>query len=564
MVIVAATEAAFPAMMKPLLDRGFQGASSFQVWWVPTAVLLIFVARGAASFIVGYAMQWVANNVLRDLRMAMYEKLICLPTSFFDKSNSGRLISKMIVEVHMVLLVATNVVTVVIRDSLVLIGLLAWLFWLNWQLTLIVLTLLPVLAAFSFRFSKRMREVSGKFMSATGDMTATIEEAIAGNRVIKVFGGHDYETKRFGDVSASYRGQAMRLAIAQSVQSPVTQLIAAVGVAAILTIALMQSRTGAATVGDFVSFITAMLMMFGPLRHLTDVNSQMQRGLVAAESIFSLIDENTERDAGKKTLARAIGSIVFTEISLCYPGRDRPAVEAVNLEIPAGKTFALVGPSGSGKTSLISLLPRLYEPTAGKIKIDDVSIDELKLRSLREQLALVSQDVILFNDTIGRNIAYGRDNISEEAIWQAVRAADLEQFIRSLPEGLQTMVGDRGVRLSGGQRQRVAIARAVIKDAPILILDEATSALDTASEASVKAAIDRLRHNRTTLIVAHRLSTVENADWVVVMDGGKIVQQGTHRSLIAESGLYHSLYSKMQRGDIRGSSMDNDAVAQRP
>jgi len=564
MVIVAATEAAFPAMMKPLLDRGFQGASSFQVWWVPTAVLLIFVARGAASFIVGYAMQWVANNVLRDLRMAMYEKLICLPTSFFDKSNSGRLISKMIVEVHMVLLVATNVVTVVIRDSLVLIGLLAWLFWLNWQLTLIVLTLLPVLAAFSFRFSKRMREVSGKFMSATGDMTATIEEAIAGNRVIKVFGGHDYETKRFGDVSASYRGQAMRLAIAQSVQSPVTQLIAAVGVAAILTIALMQSRTGAATVGDFVSFITAMLMMFGPLRHLTDVNSQMQRGLVAAESIFSLIDENTERDAGKKTLARAIGSIVFTEISLCYPGRDRPAVEAVNLEIPAGKTFALVGPSGSGKTSLISLLPRLYEPTAGKIKIDDVSIDELKLRSLREQLALVSQDVILFNDTIGRNIAYGRDNVSEEAIWQAVRAADLEQFIRSLPEGLQTMVGDRGVRLSGGQRQRVAIARAVIKDAPILILDEATSALDTASEASVKAAIDRLRHNRTTLIVAHRLSTVENADWVVVMDGGKIVQQGTHRSLIAESGLYHSLYSKMQRGDIRGSSMDNDAVAQRP
>lgn len=564
MVIVAATEAAFPAMMKPLLDRGFQGASSFQVWWVPTAVLLIFVARGAASFIVGYAMQWVANNVLRDLRMAMFEKLICLPTSFFDKSNSGRLISKMIVEVHMVLLVATNVVTVVIRDSLVLIGLLAWLFWLNWQLTLIVLTLLPVLAAFSFRFSKRMREVSGKFMSATGDMTATIEEAIAGNRVIKVFGGHDYETKRFGDVSASYRGQAMRLAIAQSVQSPVTQLIAAVGVAAILTIALMQSRTGAATVGDFVSFITAMLMMFGPLRHLTDVNSQMQRGLVAAESIFSLIDENTERDAGKKTLARAIGSIVFTEISLCYPGRDRPAVEAVNLEIPAGKTFAFVGPSGSGKTSLISLLPRLYEPTAGKIKIDDVSIDELKLRSLREQLALVSQDVILFNDTIGRNIAYGRDNISEEAIWQAVRAADLEQFIRSLPEGLQTMVGDRGVRLSGGQRQRVAIARAVIKDAPILILDEATSALDTASETSVKAAIDRLRHNRTTLIVAHRLSTVENADWVVVMDGGKIVQQGTHRSLIAESGLYHSLYSKMQRGDIRGSSMDNDAVAQRP
>jgi len=453
----------------------------------------------------------------------------------------------MVVEVHMVLLVATNVVTVVVRDSLILIGLLAWLLWLNWKLTLIVLMLLPFLAGFSMQFSKRMRDVSGKFMSATGDMTANIEEAIAGNRVIKVFGGQIYETKKFDAVSALYRGQAMRLAIAQSLQSPVTQLIAAIGVAAILTIALMQSRTGIATIGDFVSFITAMLMMFGPLRHLTDINSQMQRGLVAAESIFSLIDEKSEVDRGQHTLKRTNGSLRFSDVTLSYPGRDRPAVDGVTLEIPAGKTFAFVGPSGSGKTSLISLLPRLYEPTQGVIFIDDVPIHELALRSLRAQFALVSQDVVLFNDTLARNIAYGREDIPESTIWDAIQAADLVQFIHSLPEGLETVVGDRGVRLSGGQRQRVAIARAIIKDAPILILDEATSALDSASESSVKEALDRLRQNRTTLVVAHRLTTIENADAVVFMDQGKIVQRGTHQNLIKEQGLYKTLYSQMRR-----------------
>jgi subfamily B ATP-binding cassette protein MsbA len=551
MLIVAITEAAFPAMMKPLLDRGFQGATSFQVWWVPTAVLLIFLVRGSANFLVGYTMQWVANNVLRDLRRAMFEKLLCLPSTFFDKSTSGQLISKMIVEIHMVLLAVTNVVTVMVRDSLILMGLLAWLFWLNWKLTLIVLILLPFLALLSYRFSTRMREISKKFMTATGDMTTSIEEAIAGNRVIKVFGGEGYETKRFELVNSLYRRQAMRLAVAQSLQSPLTQLLASLAVAAILTIALVQSRSGAATVGDFVSFITAMLMMFGPLRHLTDVNSQMQRGLVAAESIFSLIDEKTELDSGQKVLDRVIGKINFQKVSFSYTGRDTPAIDRLTLDIEAGTTVAFVGPSGSGKTTLISLLLRLYERTGGQILIDDIPIEEISLRSLRAQFAVVSQDVILFNDTIESNIAYGRDDVAEAKLWEAIRAADLEKLILELPKGLQTIVGDRGVRLSGGQRQRIAIARAVIKDAPILILDEATSALDGASESRVKYALDKLRTERTTLVIAHRLSTVLNADNIVVMERGRAVQVGRHADLLLSNGLYRELYSELTKKQSR-------------
>jgi subfamily B ATP-binding cassette protein MsbA len=531
--------------MKPLLDKGFQGVTSFQIWWVPTAVLLIFVSRGVASYIVGYTMQWIANNVLRDLRRDMFQKLLCLPVTFFDRSTAGHLIAKLLVEAQMVLLVATNVITVIVRDTLILLGLIGWLFWLNWKLTLVVAVLMPLLAVLSMHFSKRMRDISGKFMSASGDMTATIGECIAANRVIKIFGGEAHEAKRFDVINARYRGQAMRLAIAQSLQSPLTQLIAAVGVAVVLTIALVQSRAGAATVGDFVSFITAMLMMFGPLRHLTDVNSQIQRGLVAAESVLSFIDEQNEVDLGQQAIARSQGEIYFRDVSITYPGRDRPAVDGITLRIAAGTTVAFVGPSGSGKTSLISLLPRFYEKTSGEILLDGISIDRFSLRNLRTQIALVSQDVILFNDSILNNITYGSTDLAEDTLWNAIRSADLEDFIRSLPEGLNTVVGDRGVKLSGGQRQRVAIARAFVKDAPILILDEATSALDNVSETSIRSAVDNLRRGRTTLIVAHRLSTVVDADQIVVMEHGRVIQQGTHKDLLIEAGLYRDLYARL-------------------
>ena len=546
MAITAATETAFPAMMKPLLDKGFSGATSFQVWWVPTAVLLIFVTRGAASFVAQYSMQWVSNNVLRDIRQTMFDKLITMPASTFDTTSSGQLIARMISEAQMVLYAVTGVITILIRDSLVLIGLMGWMFWLNWKLTLVVILVMPLLALMTLKFAKRMRRVSHGQMAATSEMTTTVEEAISGNRVIKVFGGESYEQSRFDRVNRDYRSQAMRLAIAQALQSPISQLIAALGVAIVLTIALMQSRAGSVTAGDFISFITAMLMMFSPLKHLADINAQLQRGLAAAQGVFALIDEDSERDRGTLSIQRVRGDIEYKDVSSQYPNRDRPALDHVSLRIPAGQTYALVGPSGGGKTTFVNLLPRLYELDFGTIAIDGTNIQDLPLKVLRAQIALVSQDVVLFNDSIANNIAYGRDDISQKEILQVAQAADLGAFIASLPDGLDTIIGDRGVRISGGQRQRIAIARAMIKDAPILIMDEATSALDNTSEAAVKQAIDRLRQGKTTLVVAHRLSTVVNADRIVVLDQGKIAQQGSHDELIRQSGLYASLYAQLQ------------------
>jgi ATP-binding cassette, subfamily B, bacterial MsbA len=546
MLVTASTETAFPALMKQLMDKGFQGVSTFPLWWVPIIILAIFVVRGVATFVATYSMEWVANNVLRDIRQAMFEKLITLPSSTFDSKSAGQLISKMISEAQQVLVAATSVVTVLVRDTFILVGLLAWLFWINWKLTLVVLCLMPFLAVMTRKFSKRMRGVGRSFLSAIGEMTTSVEEAISGNRVIKIYGGETYEKQRFSGVNSKFRGQAMRYAIASALQTPISQLIGAIGVSVVVTIALMQTRDGTATIGDFVSFITAMLLMFSPLKHLAEINANLQKGLAAAEGVFALIDEHSEKDTGKAQLTRVHGDIRFENVTIQYPTRDEPALRALSLAIPPGKTYALVGPSGSGKSTFVNLLPRLYDVDSGSIKIDGIDVRDMPLVTLRAQIALVSQDVVLFNDTIARNIAYGRNDISADTIGEAARAADLLTFVESLPLGMQTVVGDRGVRVSGGQRQRIAIARAIIKDAPILILDEATSALDTKSEANVQEAIERLRKGRTTLVVAHRLSTVVNADQIVVLDGGRIVQQGTHEELIKQAGLYQSLYAQMQ------------------
>jgi len=546
MLVTAATETAFPALLKPLLDNGFTGASEFQIWWVPTAVLVIFLLRGASTFLSAYAMSWIANNVLRDLRQAMFDKLLAMPAASFDEKSSGQLISRVIAEVNGVTHAATSVLNTLVRDTLILLGLLGWLFWLNWALTLIALVLLPLLAGMTFAFSKRMRRVSRKALRATGEMTRTVEEAIVGNRVIKVFQGEAFESRRFGRVNADYRAQSMRLVIAQALQSPITQFIAAIGVAAVLTISLIQSRLGVATVGDFVSFITAMLMMMAPLKHLADVNGQLQRGLVSAESVFSLIDEASEADSGTQELGRAKGDIEFQSVALAYSSQGREALSDINLTLSAGQTVAFVGPSGGGKTSLVSLVPRLYEPTRGQVLLDGIPIRELTRSSLRRQVALVSQDIVLFNDSIANNIAYAAQNASTDRVMAALTAAGLAEFIASLPSGMDTVVGDRGVKLSGGQRQRLAIARAILKDAPILILDEATSALDAQVEAHVKQAIDELRRGRTTLVVAHRLSTIQNADRIVVLSQGRVIEQGSHAQLIQDGQLYPSLFSAFQ------------------
>ena len=544
MVFMAATEAAFPAMMKPLLDQGFVGVQSFQVWWVPVAVLLIFFLRGLAGFVSVYAMQWLANNILRDIRQQMFDKLLLLPSATFDTRTSGQFVSRMILESQTVLWACTSVVTVVVRDSLVLIGLTAWLFWLNWKLTLVVLLLMPFLAIVTLRFSRRMRRLGRGQVSASGDLTSVIEEAISCNRIIKIFGGQAIESEVFSRSNTAIRRQAMRLAIAQALQTPLSQFVAATGVAIILTIALIQARAGTATTGDFVSFITAMLMMFSPLRHLADVNSHLQRGLASAEGVFELLDEDQELDSGAKRFERrAKGDIEFSNVTVRYAMRDASALQAVNLRIPAGKTYAFVGPSGGGKSTLANLIPRLYDPEIGAVFIDGIEVREFELRSLRSQIALVSQDVVLFNDTIRNNILYGAEKQTEDLLDSVIEMADLRSFINGLPRGLDTEVGERGIAVSGGQRQRIAIARAIIKDAPILILDEATSALDNESEASVKTAIDSLRRGRTTILVAHRLSTVKDADRIIVLDQGVVSQQGTHEELIEKEGLYRSLYA---------------------
>ncbi len=545
MVCMAATEAAFPAMMKPLLDQGFVGVQSFQVWWVPVSVLAIFFARGLAGFVSTYAMQWLANNILRDIRQQMFDKLLALPSATFDTRTPGQFVSKMILESQNVLWACTTVVTVIVRDSLVLIGLTMWLLWLNWQLTTVVLLLMPFLAVVTLKFSKRMRRLGRGQVSVTGELTSIIEESIAGSRIIKIFGGHAAESAAFCKGNMAIRRQAMRLAIAQALQAPLSQFVAATGVAIILTIALIQARSGAASTGDFVSFITAMLMMFSPIRHLADVNSHLQRGLASAEGVFALLDEEQELDVGDKEFElRARGDIEFREVSVRYATRDANAVQGVSLRIPAGKTFAFVGPSGGGKSTLANLIPRLYDPTVGAVFVDGTDIREFQLKSLRSQIAIVSQDVMLFNDSIRNNILYGSEKSQDPELLleHVIEMANLRAFIDSLPMGLDTEVGERGIAVSGGQRQRIAIARAIIKNAPILILDEATSALDNEAEASVKVAIDLLRKGRTTILVAHRLSAVKDADWIVVVDQGVISQEGTHHDLMSKNGMYRSLY----------------------
>jgi subfamily B ATP-binding cassette protein MsbA len=541
--LVAATETAFPALLKPLIDKGFAGTTSFQVWWVPTAVMLIFILRGVATFAANYCMQWVANNVLRDIRQSMFNKLLTMPASSFDARSSGQLISRIIAEVNGVTSAATSVVSTLVRDSLILMGLLGWLLWLNWKLTVVVFALLPFLAGLTLTFSRRMRQVSRNSLQATAEMTRTVEEAISGHRVIKVFQGDVVESNRFKKFNAKFRRESMRLAIAQALQTPISQLIAALGVAVILTIALIQARAGTASAGDFISFITAMLLMFSPIRHLADINAQLQRGLAAAESVFELIDEKSEQDLGVSTIQKVRGHIEFRDVHLSYPGSPRQILSAITTVIHPGETVALVGPSGGGKSSFINLLPRLYEPSSGSILIDGVPIRELTLASLRAQFALVSQDVVLFNDSIRNNLTYGSENASEKQISQAIESAGLTEFLNSLPEGGDTIVGDRGVKISGGQRQRLSIARALLKNAPILILDEATSSLDSKTEECVKSAIDKARQGRTTIVVAHRLSTISNADRILVIEGGRIVEEGPHRDLISKGGAYAQLYA---------------------
>lgn len=543
MVVSAAAEAGFPALLKPLLDGSFVEKDPTTMQLMPFLLVGIVLLRGIASFASSYAMSWVANKMVMDLREAMFKHLVTLPTRYYDERASGNLIASIAFNVSAVTEAGTSVITVLVKDSVTLIGLLGWMFYLNWELTLIALTITPLVALIVRAVSRRIRSVSRSSQKALGHITHVLEEAIQGHRVVKVFGGQRYETGRFTNAVNHARLLNMKQVIASATGVPMVQLLAGISLAIILFIATRQTAANELTVGGFVSFLAAMLMLLSPLKRLTSINEPLQRGLAAAEMIFDLLDETPERDTGTIEVRRARGEIVFDHISLAYDRGANRALDDINLSIRAGETVALVGPSGGGKTSLVNLIPRFYHPTEGRILLDGQDLETLTLDSLRANIALVSQDVVLFNDTLAANIAYGqRPDISEQEIIAAAEAAHAMEFIKDMPLGLQTEIGERGVRLSGGQRQRIAIARAILKNAPILILDEATSALDSASERHVQAALETLMQNRTTIVIAHRLSTIENADRIVVMQKGRIVEIGSHNELLEKNGVYANLH----------------------
>jgi subfamily B ATP-binding cassette protein MsbA len=549
MAATAGIEAAMVMLVEPLMDETLVEYNLQTARWLPLAFVAVFIGRGLAGFATEWSLGWIGRSVISNLRRDVFGKFLTLPSKFIDRHSTGPLLSRMTYNVEMVAESVTNVVTVLVRDLLTVMAAIGVMLYQSARLFTFVMILLPVIAALVRFLGKAFRRYSGRIQDSIGDVTQVTEEVLRGSRVVKVFGGQDYEMKRLVDVDEWNRKQNLKLIRSRSLGVAVTQVIFGVGVAGVIYAAGLESDSGNLSPGSFMSFFGAMMLMLQPLRRITNINATLQRGIAAGDSLFRIIDEPDEVNSGSYTADRVSGRVEFRNIEFTYAREKSPVLADVSFTAEAGQTVAIVGHSGSGKTTLVGLLPRFYDASSGEILLDGHPVQQYELGNLRKNISFVSQDVVLFNDTIENNLAYGQlRQCSRAEILQAAEAAHVMEFVRELPDGLETMVGDRGMLLSGGQRQRIAIGRALLKDAPVLILDEATSSLDTKSERRIQEALDRLMADRTTLVIAHRLSTVEKADLIIVLDGGRIVESGTHAELLAGNGLYAALY-RMQFSD---------------
>lgn len=543
MVVYAATDTGFAALMKPMLDGSFVGRDPNMIRWVPPAMVLILLLRGVGGYLSSYYIACAGRQVVKVMRAQMFHHLLHLPVAYFDQSSSGQLISKLTYNVEQIADAASRSLTVLIRDTLTIVGLIAWMFYLSWVLTLCFLIVAPPIAALVVYASKRFRKISGRIQHSMGDVTHVAQEMIEGHRVVKIFGGQAHEARQFEEVNEHNRRMHMKMARTEAASTPFIQMTVGLTLAGIVFLATLPPVLENITVGTFVSFIISVTLLLTPARNLTGINAKVQQGIAAGQSIFELIDAEREYDRPAHVPTKPRGLVEYRNVRFSYDPAKGDVLKDVSLKIGPGETVALVGRSGSGKSTLVNLLPRFYEPHSGAVLLDGANIRDYRLAALREQLTYVGQEVVLFDDTIANNIAYGRQGgASRDQVVAAAEAAHALEFADKLPDGLDTLIGQKGVLLSGGQRQRLAIARALLKDAPVLILDEATSSLDSEAERYIQAALEALVKNRTTLVIAHRLSTIENANRIIVMQGGRIVETGTHAQLMASNGIYTSLH----------------------